>query len=107
MTKTPHETGQDEVAGWFAGRLPSEWFTGAPQVRIDREEILVLGTLSEPELPEGSGEDAAAAALAARIDGFREDTREHRMRIKQEEWLKDLREALTAVEQVRDEGPAS
>ena len=84
MTKTPHETGLDEVAGWFTGRLPSEWFTGAPQVRIDREEILVLGTLSEPELPDGSGEDAAAAALAARIDGFREDTREHRMRIAQE-----------------------
>jgi hypothetical protein len=26
---------------------------------------------------------------------------------KQEEWLKDLREALTAVERVRGEGPAS
>jgi len=84
MTKAAHQTGRDEAVGWFAGRLPSEWFTGAPQVRMDREEILVVGTLSEPQLPEGSGEDAAAAASAARIDGFREDTRERRMVIAQE-----------------------
>jgi len=176
MTTSRNHAGQDEVVGWFAGRLPSEWFTGAPEVRVDREEILVLGRLSEPGLPESSGEDAAVAAAAARIQGFREDTREHRMRIaqeaqhrfgrrvswgarcgeaerlfttvsvpamtrlrmderrvldtlveagvarsrshalawcvrlvatKQEEWLKDLREALTAVEKVRGEGPAS
>ncbi len=166
----------DELQGWFAGRLPGEWFAGPPEVSADREEILVVGTLSDPELPEGSSSEAAAAARLARIDGFREDTRERRMRIAQEaqhrfgrrvswgascgdvrrlfttvsvpamtrlrmperrvldtlvdagvarsrshalawcvalvaerqdEWLRDLRAALTHVEKVRGEGPRS
>jgi hypothetical protein len=175
MTST---TGIDdeELRGWFAGRLPDEWFVGPPEVSADREEILVVGTLADPELPEGSTPEAAAAARTSRIDGFREDTRERRMRIaleaqhrfgrrvswgaqcgdirrlyttvsvpamtrlrmaerrvldtlvdagvarsrshalawcvrlvaeRQEEWLRDLREALTAVERVREEGPTS
>jgi hypothetical protein len=166
----------EELQGWFAGRLPGEWFVGPPEVSADREEILVIGTLADPELPEGSTPEAVAAARMSRIDGFREDTRERRMRIaqeaqhrfgrrvswgaqcgdvrrlyttvsvpamtrlrmaerrvldtlvdagvarsrshalawcvrlvaeRQEEWLRDLREALTAVERVREEGPTS
>jgi hypothetical protein len=172
-----HETwGTDaqEIQGWFSGRLPGDWFVGPPEVSADREEILVIGTLSDPELPEGSTPEAAAAARLARIDGFREDTRERRMRIaeeaqhrfgrtvswgarcgdaqrlfttvsvpamtrlrmperrvldtlvdagvarsrshalawcvrlvaeRQDEWLKDLRDALTHVQKVRGEGP--
>ena len=169
-------TSDQELSGWFAGRLPDGWFTGAPEVTADREEILVVGTLAEPELPKDATAGAAAAARGARIDGFREDTREQRMRIaleaqhrfgrrvswgarsgdvrklfttvsvpamtrlrmperavldtlvdagvarsrshalawcvrlvaqKQDEWLKDLREAMTHVEKVRSEGPAS
>ncbi|HEX9122179.1 MAG TPA: hypothetical protein VF984_02300 [Actinomycetota bacterium] len=164
----------EELAGWFAGRLPSDWFAGSPDVSSDREEILVVGTLSDPELPEGAGAEAVAAARTARIQGFREDTRERRIRIaaeaerwfgrkvswgaqcgdvrqlfttlsipamtrlrmperrvldtlvdagvarsrshavawcvhlvaeRQEDWLKDLREALAHVEKVRHEGP--
>src|SRR3990172_2126395 len=76
--------GNDELQGWFAGRLPAEWFAGAADVRTDREEILVVGTLSDPELPEGATPEAAAAARIARIDGFPEDTRERRMRIAEE-----------------------
>jgi len=166
----------DELQGWFAGRLPSEWFAGSSDVTADREEILVVGTLSDPELPEGATPEAATAARLSRIEGFREDTRERRMGIadeaqhrfgrrvswgaqcgdvrklfttvsapamtrlrmperrvldtlvdagvarsrshalawcvrlvadKQDEWLKDLREALTNVEKVRGEGPAN
>jgi hypothetical protein len=165
---------EDEVAGWFAGRLPDGWFVGPPEVSIDREEILVVGTLPDPELPKDTTPETATAARAARIDGFREDTRERRMRIaeeaqhrfarrvswgaqagdvrklfttvsvpamtrlrmperrvldtlveagvarsrshalawcvrlvaeRQEEWLKDLREALKHVEKVRGDGP--
>jgi hypothetical protein len=164
----------EELAGWFAGRLPAGWFSGPPEVSSDREEILVVGTLSEPELAEGAGPEAVGAARSARIDGFREDTRGQRMRIadeaqgrfgrrvswgarcadltrlfttvsvpamtrlrmperrvldtlvdagvarsrshalawcvrlvseKQDDWLKDLRQALTEVEKVRSEGP--
>jgi len=67
--------------GWFAGRLPDGWFVGAPEVTYDREEILVVGELSEPELPADADDEAKTAARQARIEGFREDTRAARMRI--------------------------
>src|SRR3954449_9033212 len=66
-----------EVAGGFAGRLPDGWFTGPVELIIDRDEITVVGTLSEPE----AGEGDPAAARAGRISRFREDTREQRMAI--------------------------
>ena len=75
---------REELEGWFAGRVPDEWFVGSPEVTADREEILVVGTLADPELPSDATPDAVGAARAARIDGFREDTRERRMRIAQE-----------------------
>jgi hypothetical protein len=174
--KVHGSTSPEELRGWFAGRLPADWFTGLVDVTTDRDEILVVGTLAEPELPADAGPEAAQAARAARIDGFREDTRSHRMRIAQEaqhrfgrtvswgarcgdlerlfttlsvpamtrlrmperrvldtlvdagvarsrshalawcvrlvaerqdEWLKDLRDALTHVEKVRAEGPTT
>lgn len=74
----------DEIRGWFAGRLPSDWFTGTPEIRVDREEILVVGALPEPDLPGDASPEAAAAARSARIAGFREDTRAQRMRIADE-----------------------
>jgi hypothetical protein len=66
-----------EVAGWFAGRLPDEWFTGPVELTIDRDEITVVGTLPEPE----AGEGDPGAARAGRIARFREDTRQQRMAI--------------------------
>jgi hypothetical protein len=77
-------TSPDELQGWFAGRLPAEWFTGAPDVQADREEILVIGVLADPELPADATPETAGAARAARIAGFREDTRAQRMRIADE-----------------------
>jgi hypothetical protein len=87
MTKQP--TGSTPstpttLAGWFAGRLPDDWFSAPPTVTADREEILVIGTLAEPEYPAGADEAATAAAQRARIQRFREDTREQRMRIADE-----------------------
>ncbi len=66
-----------EVAGWFAGRLPDDWFTGPVDLSIDRDEITVVGTLAEPE----PGEGDAAAARAGRIARFREESRQQRMAI--------------------------
>jgi hypothetical protein len=74
----------DEIGGWFAGRIPEGWFTGPPEVTWDREEILVIGTLAEPELPADADDAAREAAIASRISGFREDTRRKRMRIADE-----------------------
>jgi hypothetical protein len=73
-----------ELRGWFAGRVPGDWFTAAPDVVADREEILVTGALADPDLPADADADAAAAGREARIAGFREDTRAQRMRIADE-----------------------
>jgi Arc/MetJ-type ribon-helix-helix transcriptional regulator len=71
-----------DIAGWFAGRLPEGWYEGAPEVTADREEILVVGTVPEPE--EQSEPAAQRAAEAGRIKRFREQTREQRMQIADE-----------------------
>jgi hypothetical protein len=73
---------EDEIAGWFAGRVPAGWFEGPPDVTTDRDEILVVGTLADVSVEGGS--DAAAAARSGRIRQHREDTREQRMRIAEE-----------------------
>jgi hypothetical protein len=170
-----HAPSEDEIRGWFTGRLPDDWFTGPIEVATDRDEILVTGTIAPPEVDESETTEARDAAIASRIAGFREDTRGRRMRIadeaqhrfgrtvswaavcadqrvafttlsvpamtrlrlperrvldtlveagvarsrshalawcvrlvaeRQDEWLRDLREALTKVEQVRSEGPS-
>jgi hypothetical protein len=72
------------VQGWFAGRVPDGWFTGAPEVHVDREEILVIGSIAEPAYPEGADDAGKAAARRARVQRFREETREQRMRIADE-----------------------
>ena len=174
MSSQNETDAQEHLQGWFAGRLPDGWFVVAPDVTADREELLVVGTLAEPELPKDAAAEARGSALQARIQGFREDTRQQRMRIadeaqrrfgrkvswgalcgdqrqlfttlsvpamtrlrmperrvldtlvdagvarsrshalawcvrlvaeRQDDWLKDLREALKQVEQVRGEGP--
>ncbi|MET0999792.1 MAG: hypothetical protein ABWX73_13835 [Marmoricola sp.] len=168
---------QGQVAGWLQGRLPDAWFTGPVDVTVDREEILVIGTLAAPEGVEGEpdGPEVTEAARG-RVSRFREETRddriavareaEHRFgkkvawgarcgpttavfthlavpvmtRLRQpervvldtlveagvarsradalawcvrlvgehtEDWLAQLREAMTSVQRLRDEGPAA
>ena len=67
-----------DVADWFAGRLPDGWFTGAPTVSVDREEIIVTGEL--PPVDSAAGESSATAAQG-RISRFREETRDERIAI--------------------------
>ena len=57
---TKHTTAQD-LAGWFAGRLPDDWFTEPADVTTDREEILVVGRLAEPDYPKDA-DDAVRAS---------------------------------------------
>jgi hypothetical protein len=72
----------DGVEGWFAGRLPEGWFDGAPEVSVDRDEILVVGRIAAPE---AAADDAAKAeAEAGRLSRFREETRAARMAIARE-----------------------
>ncbi|MER6946342.1 hypothetical protein ABT294_20140 [Nonomuraea sp. NPDC000554] len=77
-----NEEATAQIRAWFTGRLPEGWFTGAPEIVRDREEIAVLGTLQEPE---AEGSEAERVAL---VDGlirrFREETRDRRIEIAKE-----------------------
>jgi hypothetical protein len=77
----PNHATPDELRGWFAGRLPDAWFGGPPDVSVDREEILVVGELADPDLGNDSTDAARAAARASRVERFREETRGERMAI--------------------------
>ena len=72
----------DEIKGWVAGRVPADWYQGALEVTVDREEIVVIGALKEAKV-EGN-DDAQKAAAAGRVKQHREDTREKRMQISNE-----------------------
>lgn len=73
-------TTTSEIRGWFEGRVADGWFS-ALDVIVDKEEVVVLGTLPTPKLGEGDDDDARRVAASARINGFREDTRERRITI--------------------------
>src|SRR5438270_1971585 len=77
------EADPEEVRGWFAGRLPNDWFEGQPEITLDTEEILLVGHLPADGLPDDTPA-AKAAALAARVKRFREETRDQRIRIARE-----------------------
>ena len=65
----------DDAQSWFEGRLPEDWFSEV-DVSTDREEIVVVGTLT--------GETTDAAQAEGRISRFREETRGTRMQIADE-----------------------
>jgi hypothetical protein len=58
----------DEIQAFVQAKVPEGWFSGAPAVEADEEEILVLGVLPA---------DRA-------VDAFRESTRDERIAIARE-----------------------
>ncbi len=66
----------DDAADWFAGRLPEGWFSDV-RVSVDREEILVVGTLSDA----AAGGELSGAEAEGRISRFRVETRDERIEI--------------------------
>jgi len=80
----PEMNSSEEISGWVIGRLPESWFKQAPTLTVDRDEILIVGRLTAPELGDGVDHVAVAAAEAGRITRFREETREERMTIARE-----------------------
>jgi hypothetical protein len=73
-----------ELHGWFGGRMPADWFTTAPQVTVDREEITILGAIPDPEVADDATPAEQAAAADGRIRRFREETRHQRIEIARE-----------------------
>ncbi len=74
----------ETVAGWLAGRLPDGLFTASPEVRVDREEITIIGTISPPDLDDDADETTRRQAEAGRIARFRETTRDQRIEVARE-----------------------
>lgn len=69
-----------DLHAWFAARLPDDWFTDL-EVITDRDEILVVGRLANPDV----GDDATAADRQAQarasISSFRSASRDERVRV--------------------------
>ena len=81
-TRTTAEAG-------LAGRIPADWYTAPLDVRRDKDELVLVGTLAEPTLgPEDGTEPVDPADLAIAVSGrvqqFREDTRDRRIEIARE-----------------------
>ncbi|MFZ2502838.1 MAG: hypothetical protein WAW88_09235, partial [Nocardioides sp.] len=57
----------NEIIEWFEKNLPADLFDGTPDVRVDREEVTVIGSL-----PAAADGDVAA---------YREETRQARMEV--------------------------
>jgi hypothetical protein len=76
--------GEPEVVAWLAARLPDGWFAEQPALRLDREEILVVGRLPDPPDDEREAASDPRVASIGCIERFREQTREVRVAIAEE-----------------------
>ena len=65
-------------------RLPGDWYEGAPEVDVDREEIVVVGRIPDVEVQDGADDAVVAAGRAARVARFREETRAGRVAVARE-----------------------
>jgi len=77
-------TAGEKLRRWFRGRVPADWFTGEPEVTLDREEITVIGPLAAPEAEADATDAERAEAAEGRSRRFREDTRQQRIEIARE-----------------------
>ena len=69
----------EEVGAWFAERIPGSWFDERPEVRVDREEILVIGVLRDP--CERSADGDEPVLRLTQVEAFRDASRERRVAI--------------------------
>jgi len=72
---------RDEVARWFAAHLQPDLYAGPLSVRVDREEILLVGAVAEPGFEEDATDGIRAAGCASELHRFREATREARTKV--------------------------
>ena len=72
---------EEEIRAWLGDRLTDGLFSGTPEINADREEILIVGRIEEPDYPKGASATAKSAGRVATIRRFREETREKRIRV--------------------------
>lgn len=78
------EQNASDIAAWIQGRLPQEWTAQAPEVTVDKEEIIVWIQVAAPDLGDGADDSARAEAAAGRISSWREETRDARISVARE-----------------------
>ncbi len=83
-TTTPSSATDSTISSWLRGRLPDAWTATPAEITIDRDEITILLTVAEPELGDDASDADRAEAVAGRISGFREDTRDARIQVARE-----------------------
>ena len=71
----------DDAGAWITGAMPDGWFVERPEIVVDRDEIIIWGRVGNPDLGAEATEADRAAAQAGRINQFREDTRDDRIRV--------------------------
>ena len=70
----------EKLRGWFGGRMPADWFTAAPEIKVDREEITVIGALESPPVADGASAAEQAAAASLLLCSYSAPTRHRRYR---------------------------
>lgn len=98
----PPSTSSEELRAWFAGNLPDDWFTDPVSVRFDRDEIIVHGTLAPPTVDDDTSE---VLANRARIEAFRETTREDRIAVAlraEEQFVRKVSWTVSCGEEYRE-----
>ena len=70
-----------EITGWVSGALPADLYRSVPTIEVDGDEILVVGDVGAPEVPEGLDAEGTTAAERSRIARFREETRGRRIAV--------------------------
>jgi hypothetical protein len=81
---TTRDEYDEQVRGWFTGRVPDGWFDGPVEVAVDREEITVVGRIAPPAVSSEVSAAERAAAVDGKVRAFREDTRDRRIAIARE-----------------------
>jgi hypothetical protein len=72
------------IRGWLSGRLPADWFREPVSVTVDRDEVVVVGTIAEPDVVADADEAERTAAARGRVQAFREQTRQRRIEVARE-----------------------
>jgi hypothetical protein len=77
-------TTESTITSWFRGRLPDAWTSTPADITVDRDEITIVLTVAEPDLGDDATEADRAEAVAGRVSGFREETRDSRIDVARE-----------------------
>ncbi|MEM7287359.1 MAG: hypothetical protein AAF480_13485 [Actinomycetota bacterium] len=80
MAADPPQLTADDATAWFTSQVPDAWFSDI-RVLVDRDEIMVVGTLITDGEDASSEDGAREERELGHIEWFREETRDARVKI--------------------------